>query len=318
MTRATSRLGRAAFGAGFCFLAASLPAVALAAEPQAAERAVPSDTATPSEAPEAARPSRWDFQGDVGVPRLESGETKLIGSGDVGYRGDDYRLSGHLGISNYAAATPGAYNATAKRSFGLGGTWSLVKPNATSSLELKGALDYTTYATVYIPTDVNSGELFSEFSGMTRGTLLLGGTKELTPSLLVALAGGAGLQSENYYASSDANVEASTSSTARYVAQADARWRMIAETLAVRAHSDVSYASVTRTQFAVDSLDANEPTTDSFALIESTNRLFAELEMFQFGGVVPSAFVGLDVFSLQGSAGSALAYIPSVGVGLSN
>ena len=98
-----------------------------------------------------------------------------------------------------------------------------------------------------------------------------------------------------------------------------ARYAIAPGTLALRLRSDLSYASVTRTQFAVDTDDLNAALApETFKLIESNNRIFGDLELLAFAGIVPNAFIGLDVFAMTGDAGSTSTLVPLAGVGLSN
>ncbi|MCA9646197.1 MAG: hypothetical protein H6718_07885 [Polyangiaceae bacterium] len=314
------RLGACALG--LCFALSSSAA-------SAADDPTPNTTATDEVAdaappPQTSQPkgnqqSPWDYSGEIGVPKLASNDFKLVGGGQVGYRKETWGIAAELAFASYATSSDQAFNSTSRNSFGVNGLWALSEPHAPTQLSLQGELKYASYATVYIPIDTNAGDLLSEFSGMSRLSALLGVERQVDPSFALLAAVGVGFQNESYSASSDSGIEASTSGSARFLGRVGADYALMPGTVGLRLRSELSYASVTRTQFAVNTDDLTAaPTPENFKLIEANNRLFGDLEMASFAGIVPNVFVGLDVFAMTGDAGSTSTLIPLAGVGLSN
>ncbi|MEZ4228591.1 MAG: hypothetical protein R3B89_05480 [Polyangiaceae bacterium] len=305
-------------------LASTLTSAASAADEPTPEASVVrdgTDDASPPQPGPTKRADRspWNYSGEVGVPKLASNDFKLVGGGEVGYHKEKWSIVAQLAFASYATQSDQAYNSTSRSSFGVDGAWSLSDAHDPTRLSLVGELRYASYGTVYIPISDAGGELLSEFSGMSRLSALLGAEHDVDPTLALSGAVGIGFQNESYSASSDANIEASTSSSARFLGRIGARYAIAPGTLALRLRSDLSYASVTRTQFAVDTDDLNAALApETFKLIESNNRIFGDLELLAFAGIVPNAFIGLDVFAMTGDAGSTSTLVPLAGVGLSN
>lgn len=316
-----SRLGSCA--AGLMLLVASTGTASAADEPApdaTATHDAPDDAAHPQTSqPRRPGESPWAYSGEIGVPKLASNDFKLVGGGEVGYHKETWGIAAQLAFASYATSSDQAYNSTSRNSFGVEGSWALSAPHEPTRIDLQGELKYASYATVYIPIDPNAGDLLSEFSGMGRLSALLGIERDVDPTLSLLAAAGIGFQNESYSASSDSGIEASTSGSARFLGRVGANYGLLPGKVALRLRSELSYASVTRTQFAVDTDDlAAAPTPETFKLIEANNRLFADLELAAFAGIVPSAFIGLDVFAMTGDAGSSSSVIPLAGVGLSN
>lgn len=265
------------------------------------------------------RASPWTYSAEVGVPKLAGSEFKLVGAGALGYHGESKGVAAQLAFASYATQSSQAVASTSRNSFGLQGWWQLSDAKEPTRVELRGELGYASYGTVYIPISDTAGELLTEFSGMSRLSALIGGTRDVDGQLSVNALVGLGVQSESYSTSSGTGIDASTSTSARGLGRIGARYRIAPDQVTLRLNADLSYASVTRTQFAVDTEDLGavlEPET--FRLIESNNRLFGDLELLSFAGVVPNAFLGLDVLAINGDAGSSSTVVPLVGVGLSN
>lgn len=263
--------------------------------------------------------SPWTYSAEVGVPKLAGSEFKLVGAGALGYHGESKGVAAQLAFASYATQSSQAVASTSRNSFGVQGWWQLSDPKEPTRVELRGELGYASYGTVYIPISDTAGELLTEFSGMSRLSALIGGTRDIDGQLSVNALAGLGVQSESYSTSSGTGIDASTSTSARGLGRIGARYRIAPHQVTLRLNADLSYASVTRTQFAVDTEDLGavlEPET--FRLIESNNRLFGDLELLSFAGVVPNAFLGLDVLAINGDAGSSSTVVPLVGVGLSN
>ncbi len=320
----SSLLRRAGASASALLLSSALVGTASAADPPAPDPSVGRDATDAASPPQTSQPktsgeSPWNYSGEVGVPKLASSDFKLVGGGEVGYRKATWSIAANLAFASYATQSDQAYNSTSRNSFGVDGAWALSDAHEPTRFDLQGELKYASYATVYIPIDPNAGDLLTEFSGMGRLSALLGVEHDVDPTLSLHGAAGIGFQNESYSTSSDSGIDASTSSSARFLGRVGARYVAMPGKLNVRLQSELGYASVTRTQFAVDTEDlAAPPAPETFKLIEANNRLFGDLEMLSFARIVPNAFVGLDVFAMSGDAGSSSTLIPLVGVGLSN
>ncbi|MEZ4371495.1 MAG: hypothetical protein R3B07_11750 [Polyangiaceae bacterium] len=313
------RLGACAVGLCSGLVSAAASAAEEPAPDAVAAHDAPDAAPHPQTSPKGSTQSPWDYSGEIGVPKLASDDFKLVGGGEVGYHKETWGIAAELAFASYATSSDQAFNSTSRNSFGIDGEWALSEPHAPTQLSLQGELKYASYATVYIPIDPNAGDLLSEFSGMSRLSALLGVERQVDPMFALLGAVGVGFQNESYSASSDSGIEASTSGSARFLGRVGADYALMPGTVSLRLRSELSYASVTRTQFAVNTDDlAAAPTPESFKLIEANNRLFGDLEMASFAGIVPSVFVGLDVFAMTGDAGSTSTLIPLAGVGLSN
>lgn len=266
--------------------------------------------------------SPWLYSGDIGVPKLESGATKLIGDGTLGYAKERWGIQGGLAFASYATSSQQAFSSTSRSSGGVDVWWRTGQTDDRLRYELRGELGYASYATMYIMTGdaaaAGTSAFSTETSGMTRATALGGARYRHSTTLDGFVLVGLGYQGESYSTASEAGADVSMSSTARYTARLGGAWAVMPDKVVLRVRSDIGYYSITRTRLAVDSTTSTtgEPLTrTSFKQLEMNNRLFGDLPMFAFAGLTPTLFVGLDVMSISGDAGSAKTLVPLGGIG---
>jgi len=270
------------------------------------------------------QPSPWIYSGSLGMPKLESGAFRLVGDGALGYARDHWGMQGGLAFASYATSSQQAFSSTSRNSGGIEGWYSRGSAEDRLLWQLRGELSYASYATTYIMTGdaaAAGGGFQSETSGMTRATALFGGRYRASSNLTASALGGLGLQAESYSTASEAGADVSMSSSVRYTARLGATWIILPDKLRLRALSDIGYYSITRTRLAVDTeaSSTGEPLQrESFKLLELNNRVFADLSSFTFAGLTPTVFVGIDVMSLSGDAGSASTLVPLAGLGFVN
>ena len=134
------------------------------------------------------------------------------------------------------------------------------------------------------------------------------------------MAADAGLQSEVY----DTLTTDPAQDLLRDVAQtslrlegrAVVRWAVLPEQLSLRARALEARFSLTRSGLVVRQTGAVRRSDLEFVQVDVAGRLFLDVDAITVFGIVPAAFRGLDVVSVDGAAGISGTLVPMFGVGL--
>jgi hypothetical protein len=171
------------------------------AEPTSPARDEPAPP--PAEAP---RSAGWTFDGNLGLPRLQSNETSLAFDVNAGYLGEHWGFGAYASSYTYALQQDGTLNSTSKVRFGLEARYLSGQLADEVRYEVKIEANSGAFNTTYLSfptTTTGSGtsSFSTENSTLNRFSLLLGRRARLSEALRYKIAVGAGLQTDTYFRS---------------------------------------------------------------------------------------------------------------------
>lgn len=270
--------------------------------------------------PCAAEPaSTWVLEVDLGKPSLESGDFALSGDASAGYATPTWGVAGRGAFGVWDAVDSGTSTQTVHDAGAVEGWYILGTPADPLRLEVRLAAGADLYSSTSDPGTTGRGAYHDETSLMRRATLLAGGRLR-TPAWQAVLHLGAGVQSEVHDslttdpAQDLLRDEAQTS--LRLEGRAVVRWALLPEQLSLRARAVATRFALTRSGLIVRQTGAVRRSDLDFVELDVAARLFVDVNAITVLGIVPAVFGGLDVVSVEGTAGSRGTVVPLFGVGL--
>lgn len=268
----------------------------------------------------------WDFDGSMGIPKLDSGDLALDFDVSAGYRGDGWGSGGRFAYDGRSFANGDGFSNTTDTNFTLYGFYLTDGSPSHSSWVLRSELDYVGLSTSYIDLGTAGGSFSAENSTVTRATLLAGFRSPETQQTSWAILGGLGYQSETYGQVSDsgdnfddpnatgADTSFEAQSTTRMTARARVRHELTSS-WALRLKGDLDRYTIRRMAIFFGDLEG------AATLEEVTNtrvaiRLNADWNSMQLIGLSPTAFLGVDYLMATGDSGDNSTFVPLIGVGL--
>lgn len=275
--------------------------------------------AAPAPASGAEPPSPWLFDVNLGLPRLESGDFALAADGLLGYGTATWGLTGSGAFGVWDTDAGGTNTQTVRDVGALEGFWIAGGEAEPWRLELRLSAGAALYSSTYDPGTTGRGEYHDEDSLMRRATLLAGG-RMATTDWQGVLHLGLGVQHETWDdLTTDPALDLVRSedhTSLRQEGRLHLRWAALPERLAVRLRAVVSRFAITRSAVVVSQRGAVDREGSDLTQLEAEARLFLDLEAITLLTVVPAAFAGFDLVTLDGDAGSLQATVPVFGLGL--
>lgn len=299
--RVTRTAAAAAFAACLAFAAASARATDGAPSNAASER------------------SPWRLQGDLGIPRFQSSDPSVTGGADLAYSPETWGLGGRAWHSVCSDESSGVKSETLKTTFGVRAWFNLIGlADLTLAAQIEG--DAAFYSTSHFGEDL-SGKA-DETSDVTHFTLLgkLHGSRRARFFYEALVGLGPRFDS---YSRSAAALDAASVPEESYISESfcyrvrlHARYSLSPGSLSLRGLTDVLYYHTDRTSFD-DASDANNQWKRVHVRsVEWLSRAYGDIDSLAFAGLVPSAFLGVDLYLGQGDSYDRTAWVPIVGIGL--
>lgn len=272
------------------------------------------------------KPSGWLFDGDIGIPKLKSNETSLAFDVNGGYLGRHWGFGFYASQYNYALQSDARLSQTSRSRYGLDVRY--LSGSYADDVRYEGKLELNTgaFSTATVNTDINNttpGDTGIELSTISRLTGLIGRRARVSDATYYKLQIGAGSQFDSYSRSGTGGAELSLSTTFRLLARGQLRYSLFPEKLHTRLEGEVSTFEIRRIGTFAGGDTSQQAGTDPTAVVTFREndvklRLFADLKLLSFAGLMPGAFAGVDYIGVSGDTGSTSALIPIFGVGLIN
>lgn len=266
------------------------------------------------------------FEANGGVPRLASNDVRFVGDLVIGWKTAALGVIAAGALSYYDFSTGTGATDTTRARGALEAWWITgdIRSPVRFEARVSGGVDY--YDSTYVPSGPasTSGFFHDEDSLLGRGSLLLGVRLSPSPTVLLGVLLGGGLQYESYgYVAADPrdpNVLADTTSmTGRGNGRLLFRWALWPQIVAVRTRAEGSWFRLTRDVFTVSQV-ARPPsatnTTTEVAVIEVQMRAFLDLDVAKILGLVPTAWAGFDFVKMSDAGGEVETTVPSFGLGI--
>lgn len=265
---------------------------------------------------------RWVVGLNVGVPRLDFDDFKIVGDAKLGYNGERFGVVAKGYLSAYDLTS----NVVLADYFLAGGSadvWVTLNPKSQFQWEVRADLGANVYDTTSIPFGDNAANLLSdETSLMFRGSALVG-LRAAWPRAALGLWLGGGAENEQYDAitfdGANTNIQDHTDWHALLTGRLRAQFPIVQGVLVGRVRGDFLRHSITRDSVALDIGMRGTSTTleaTSSVQLEASGRAFIDLELAKFFGFVPAVEGGIDYFSLSDAAGKVSDSVPVLGVGI--
>jgi hypothetical protein len=295
-----------------------------------AAAASPTDTPPPAEpvtteSVDPDKPSGWLFDGDVGIPKLKSNESSLAFDVNAGYLGRHWGVGFYASLYNYALQSDTRLSQTSRSRYGLDVRY--LSGSLADDVRYEGKLEINSgaFSTSTVNTDINAaaGDTGIELSTISRITALVGRRARVNDGLQYKLQLGAGSQFDGYSRSGTGGAELSISTSFRLLGRGQLRYALLPEKLHARLEGEVSTFEIRRIGTFAGGDSSQQAGTDPTAVVTFREndvklRLFADLKLLSFAGLMPGAFAGVDYIGVSGDTGSTSALIPIFGVGLIN
>ncbi|MBI5535786.1 MAG: hypothetical protein HY898_23915 [Deltaproteobacteria bacterium] len=250
------------------------------------------------------------FQGELGVPKFKSeAGPSVAGSAKLGYGWSHFGLDGYA--SHLVEDTDddnGDLVEVLRTSFGAS-AWYASGSASTWRFEARAegyALFYSSSSFSTAPTAVDQ---LSEF---TRFTLFGGLRSPQESDLTVGILAGLGPQFESHSShTTEQSGQSTYDESFTYRLRGDLRYRVVPDKVVVRARTDISYYSLSRSVYT-----AGEGVINSSQHgVDALNRAYLDVVAWSFIGLVPGIFAGVDVFVRSGS-GAKSSVVPIGGLAL--
>lgn len=275
------------------------------------------------------KPEPLVLEANGGVPRLESDDLRFVGDLTLGWKTESFGVVGRGALSyfDYASAT-GATDTT--RALGALEAWWRSGDDVTAlRFELRATAGVDWYDSTYLPTGptTTSGYFHDEDSLLARGALLVGLVVQPSARFFLEVLGGGGAQYESYgYLATDPRDPNVLSDTTAVSGRANARlflrWSFWPSVLGLRVRADGSTFQLTRDVFTVAQIGrplAAGTTSTEVRQLETTSRVFLDLDFAKLLGFVPSAWAGVDLYRISSSCrdcGDTAVTVPVLGLGI--
>jgi hypothetical protein len=301
------------------------PGPTAAADTTTPTEATPAPEPTSTESIDPDKPSGWLFDGDVGIPKLKSNESSLAFDVNAGYLGRHWGVGFYASLYNYALQSDARLSQTSRSRYGI--DLRYLSGSYADDVRYEGKLEMNTgsFSTSTINTDINAaaGDTGIELSGISRITALVGRRARVSDTTQYKLQLGAGSQFDTYARSGTGGAELSLSTSFRLLARGQARYALLPEKLHLRGEGEVSTFEIRRIGTFAGGDSSQQAGADPTKVITFREndvklRLFADLKLLSFAGLMPGAFAGVDYIGVSGDTGSTSALIPIFGVGLIN
>lgn len=272
-------------------------------------------------------PSPWVFELNGGVPKLDSGDFKIVGDTTLGYDGGKaFGVIVRGGVRYYDFVSPvlSTDNLDAQ---GWLESW-LVTGDERSTFRFEGRLaggsEYVDTTTLSKPAGLGRTNFGDYDSLLIRASLLFGFRIRPSERFGLRILGGGGFQYETFDSTSvDQNgvkFKSPDTTSGQGSGRIDARWRIVPSIVSARAHAEAQYFTITREElsFSANTTGASQTgislTTQIQLFVNS--RVFVDADIASFGGFVPAVFAGADYTYLQAPQGERSTTVPVFGVGI--
>ncbi|MBS2011750.1 MAG: hypothetical protein JST00_02455 [Deltaproteobacteria bacterium] len=263
---------------------------------------------------------------NASLPVAKSDELRLNGDITAGYNGGTFGVVAHSSIYDYELTSAAGLTDTVRYDGNVSG-WGYLSFGPKVRAEVRAGLGMAFYDTTSVSS--RSSALFvDETSLFGRGEAMAGVRYDASERFVVSLAGGGGMQIEQW----DGNSISTTSgSRVRYATtersplsvrvgvRLRAQWLAVPGVLSVRARFDLESLAVSRSDMSLlveaGSRGATTVTAarvDSFRQTEVFGRLFVDLDALKLFELRPSIHGGLNTIAL----GDAAVLAPVIGIGI--
>lgn len=262
-------------------------------------------------------PSSWSFDGSAGIPKIEGDSFGFVGDLAVGYRAPTWGLSGALGVSQYALAGRDVISANTKTDFKLTYWQQGSVSHGGWAWASRFELDSGSFTSIYSATSPGAAEPQTESSSLTRLTGLFGIRAQPSATFRWAIYGGVGLQNEIYSQSGQGSGDGFSAETSARLTGRFEGWYSLGPGFSATLRSELHRYEVRRLAFFFEGDLSNPASVQTVTGLDSINRLTGQFDGLLLLGMQPNLFIGLDLISVSGDAGSTTVTVPSIGVGLS-